>query len=216
MKTLDINVQAAISTNRQPLSQTGSLIGHQYFTTEGKSCWNGGDEVFEKEKAEIAAGTNKGLCLNRAPRRFSVKSHEIYNVGVGKDPMTEEVVANINVDDDRKPEVSIPVGPDMITLGKTTGEAVAAALRGEKSNFFLNGTELVELVNRANKQEVSYCDKMIEALSKIKQTILNTIVENEKRAKTASEEWVKSAVSPDMADVLGGKTQGVIVVQAND
>ena len=54
MKTLDINVQAAISTNRQPLSQTGSLIGHQYFTTEGKSCWNGGDEVFEKEKAEIA------------------------------------------------------------------------------------------------------------------------------------------------------------------
>lgn len=216
MKQIDINVQAAITPNRQPLSQTGSLLGHQFFTVEGRSCWNGGDEAFEKEKAEIAAGNNKGLILNRAPRRYQIKDHEIYGVNIMKDPITEDVVAAINVDDAGKAEITIPVGPNMVTMGKTTGEAVAAALRGEKNNFFLNGSELVDLVNRANKQEINYLDKMIDALSKIKQTVLNAIIENEKKAKASADEWAKSAVAPDMSDVLGGKAQGVIVVKNDD
>lgn len=212
-KVVNVNIDsniisAAVAKKRQMISQTGALLGRTMQTIEARSVYAGGDEGFEKDKAAIAAGGIE-FMPNRSPRKLMMKTADIISAEVIADPvLNDQVCIQINGEEG----ITIPLTEDMITIGEVTNETVAAALKGERQAIFLNANKLVQILNRVNNQEAEALQRLIEKLSKMRQSILNAVVDNERKAKAIDDEWTNSAVTPDMSNILKGKAQGIVEI----
>lgn len=213
---IDINVESKISKNCQMISQFGSRLGQQFYKAEGREVWQGGKEGFEKDKASIANGENQSFILNRSPRKFLVKSHRIVGTQIVKDEVTGEIVVLVNPDGKGGYDLCLPITNDLIRTGIVTQEAVAKALKGDDNSFFLNVDSLAKILNHANDCEVRNLTEIRDRIDKMIQNIKAGIAENKQKADAASKEWTDSAITPDMSDVIGRTTTGVIVTQSTE
>lgn len=215
-KNIDINLTSKVAQHRQLVSQFGRNLGTQYYTIEGREIWQGGKDGFEQAKKEVLDGTSKEFILNRSPKKFLLKDHEILCTRVMRDPITEEIGVAINPDENGDPSLFLPLNKDIIKAGFVTKENVAAALRGEKQEFFLNAKAVVELINRANQQEYNNLHALKETISKMEQNLLGAIAENKKKAEEAEQQWVSSAPEVTLNEVLGGTAAGIIVSKTEE
>ena len=212
-KEINVNINSdvistAVAKKRQQVSQIGALLGRTMQTIEARSVYTGGDEGFEKDKAAIAAGGIE-FMPNRSPRKLVMKTTDIISAEVVADPvLNDQVCIQINGENG----ICIPLTEDMITIGEVTNEKVAAALKGERQAIFLNATKLAQILNRVNNQEAEALQRLIDKLSKMRQTILNAVVDNDRKAKSITDEWTNSAIAPDMTNILQGKAQGIVEI----
>ena len=213
MSQIDLAVEARISDNRQAIGQIGAQLGANFYKPEGTEVWAGGRDGFEKDRDAIAKGDITGFILNRSPRKFRLKSYRITGTKIAKDPITGDVVILINPDDKGNYDLSLPVTNDMIRTGDVSQEAVARALKGDEDAFFLNADQLAKILNRTNDAEVRSLTRLRESIDKMIQNIKSAIADNTQKAQAASNEWVKSAIKPDLSDVMNNNATGVVILE---
>lgn len=213
MSQIDLTVESRISEQRQSIGLIGSKLGANFYKPEGTEVWAGGHDGFEKDRTAIITGEKTGFILNRSPRKFRLKSYRIVGTKITKDPITGEVVVLINPDDKGNYDLSLPVTNDMIRVGDVSQDAVARALKGDESAFFLNADQLSKILNRANDAEVRNLTQLRDAVDKMIQNIKSATADNTQKAQAAEKEWRESAIKPDLSEALGNKAAGVVVIQ---
>lgn len=204
-KIIDINiVPNVVRDNMQLISKVSSLNGTQVFKVEVKDAWFGADEAkrsFEEEKRKYETGELKGFILNRSPRGICLRNILIGGVIISKDPLNDEYVLVINPGTDS--EWTLPIGPEtMKIMDKTTAEAVAEAIRGEKDHFFIDGKNLAAIANSAMDRDIKYLEELEAKINKAKVRMKGYIAENTRKANSAAEAWVNSAL-PSKVDIPG-------------
>jgi hypothetical protein len=116
----------------------------------------------------------------------------------------------INPKEDNTADMLVPINEHTLeVVGKTTQDAIAEAIRGEKDHFFLDGKALVAILNVSMKKEVQYLEDLIENCKKMVTTLKGDIAQNEKKAQDVSDAWIKSAI-PDNV-VMPSGTEGTNV-----
>jgi hypothetical protein len=214
-KTIDVNIKSVLADNRQAASLIGALIGKAYAKVESRDCWQGGKEGFENDKAKATAPGAAGLILNRSPRKFMLKIHDILGAQMYVQPLTKQVGVVVNLDNSNGSyDMFFPLdGSNPTVAEKPMAEAISDALKGEGQNFFLEPSKVVAVVNEGNRAEVKNIDTLIAALNKMKQNIITTINENEKKAIEIDKEWATSKVNGvDIKDVVASASSAVINV----
>lgn len=214
-KTIDVNIKTVLADNRQAASLIGALIGKAYAKVESRDCWQGGKEGFENDKAKATAPGAAGLILNRSPRKFMLKIQDILGAQMYVQPLTKQVGVVVNLDNSNGSyDMFFPLdGSNPTVAEKPMAEAISDALKGEGQNFFLEPSKVVAVVNEGNRAEVKNIDTLIAALNKMKQNIITTINENEKKAIEIDKEWATSKVNGvDIKDVVASASSAVINV----
>lgn len=207
MKTIDVNIMSPVVTNNvQLISKIGSNLGTQFAKVEVRMAWQGGQEGFERDKKAIESGEKKGFILNRSPRRLLAKNFLIAGTVLVKDPMNDdEIGIAINPHEDGSCDLFLPITESTLkTMGKTTAEAVAEAIKGEKDHFFLDIKTLAKILNDAMNREIQYLEEHIKVCQKMVVTLKGDISNNELKGKTAEDNWIKSAIPTDV-DMPNGK-----------
>jgi hypothetical protein len=215
-KQIDINIAAAIPTSRGIGSQLGSLVGQPYYKVDSRNTWQGGDEGWNADNEKARLGTFNGLLPNRKINKYRVEEHDIFGAQYYKQPITGEIgiVVNLNPQDGTY-DMFFPLAKDSLKIGRGAAEAIAAALKGEGENFFLNPQVVVNVVNEANRAEVNNIDAFISVLNKIKQNLLTTISQNDKLASNAIKERNDSKIDDiDLQGVLKGNGSATIEINA--
>lgn len=216
MKTIDVNVIPSIVTgNTQLISKVGANVGTQIFKVEVRHAWQGGQEGFEKDKRAIETGEKKGFILNRSPRRLLAKNILIAGVCLVND-VDGDVCIAINPKENGSADMILPINEKTLdVMGKTTAEAIAEAIKGEKDHFFLDGKTLVSLINGTMKKEVQYLEELKENISKMIGTINADIKLNEKKAQEVDDAWNNSALPTqvDMPATPSGSNVHIVVNQ---
>jgi hypothetical protein len=216
MKTIDVNIATPVVTNNvQLISKIGSNLGTQFFKVDVRAAWQGREEGFERDKKAIETGEKKGFILNRSPKRLLAKNFLIAGTVLVKDPMNDdEIGIAINPHEDGTNDLFLPINESTLrSMGKTTAEAVAECVRGEKDHFFLDAKTLAKILNDAMRREISYLEEHILVCQKMLGTLKNDIADNENKAKQAEEAWIKSAIKPDVEMPNG---PAIITVQTNE
>ena len=210
-KEIDVNIATTIPATRGLGSNFGALLGQPYYTVKAHNTWQGGDEGWANDNEKAKQGVFTGLLPNRKINRYRLEEHDIASAQYYKNPITNEVGIAINLNpEDGSYDMFFP-----LTIGRGAAEAVAAALRGEGQNFFLNPQVVANIVNDANRAEVNNIDTLIASLQKIKQGLLTTVSQNEKLAvKAAKERTDTQIVDVDLKDVLKGNTSATIEINA--
>ena len=214
-KTIDVNIKTVLADNRQAASLIGALIGKAYAKVESRDCWQGGKEGFENDKAKATAPGAAGLITNRSPRKFMLKIQDILGAQMYIQPLTKQVGVVVNLNNsDGSYDMFFPLdGSNPTIVEKPMAEAISDALKGEGQNFFLEPSKVVAVVNEGNRAEVKNIDTLIGALNKMKQNIITTINENEKKAAEIEKEWATSKVNGvDIKDVVASASSAVINV----
>lgn len=214
-KTIDVNIKTVLADNRQAASLIGALIGKAYAKVESRDCWQGGKEGFENDKAKATAPGAAGLITNRSPRKFMLKIQDILGAQMYIQPLTKQVGVVVNLNNsDGSYDMFFPLdGSNPTIVEKPMAEAISDALKGEGQNFFLEPSKVVAVVNEGNRAEVKNIDSLIGALNKMKQNIITTINENEKKAAEIEKEWATSKVNGvDIKDVVASASSAVINV----
>lgn len=214
-KTIDVNIKTVLADNRQAASLIGALIGKAYAKVESRDCWQGGKEGFENDKAKATAPGAAGLILNRSPRKFMLKIQDILGAQMYVQPLTKQVGVVVNLDNSNGSyDMFFPLdGSNPTVAEKPMAEAISDALKGEGQNFFLEPSKVVAVVNEGNRAEVKNIDTLIAALNKMKQNIITTINENEKKAIEIDKEWATSKVNGvDIKDVVASASSAVLNV----
>lgn len=214
-KTIDVNIKTVLADNRQAASLIGALIGKAYAKVESRDCWQGGKEGFENDKAKATAPGAAGLILNRSPRKFMLKIQDILGAQMYVQPLTKQVGVVVNLDSSNGSyDMFFPLdGSNPTVAEKPMAEAISDALKGEGQNFFLEPSKVVAVVNEGNRAEVKNIDTLIGALNKMKQNIITTINENEKKAIEIDKEWATSKVNGvDIKDVVASASSAVLNV----
>lgn len=214
-KTIDVNIKTVLADNRQAASLIGALIGKAYAKVESRDCWQGGKEGFENDKAKATAPGAAGLITNRSPRKFMLKIQDILGAQMYVQPLTKQVGVVVNLDNSNGSyDMFFPLdGSNPTVAEKPMAEAISDALKGEGQNFFLEPSKVVAVVNEGNRAEVKNIDTLIGALNKMKQNIITTINENEKKAAEIEKEWATSKVNGvDIKDVVASASSAVINV----
>lgn len=214
-KTIDVNIKTVLADNRQAASLIGALIGKAYAKVESRDCWQGGKEGFENDKAKATAPGAAGLITNRSPRKFMLKIQDILGAQMYVQPLTKQVGVVVNLNNsDGSYDMFFPLdGSNPTIVEKPMAEAISDALKGEGQNFFLEPSKVVAVVNEGNRAEVKNIDTLIGALNKMKQNIITTINENEKKAAEIEKEWATSKVNGvDIKDVVASASSAVINV----
>jgi hypothetical protein len=104
-------------------------------------------------------------------------------------------------------------GTNPMIAEKSVADAISDALKGEGQNFFLDPKAVVAVVNEGNRAEVKNIDILVTALNKMKQNILTTINENEKKAVDIEKQWVDSKVNGvDIKDVMASNGSAILNV----
>lgn len=206
MKTLDVNINTpGVAQHVQLISKIGSNLGTQFFKVDVRMAWQGGQEGFERDKRAIESGEKAGFILNRSPKRFLAKNFLIVGTILTKNPIDDTLCIVINPHDDGGGDLILPVNDHTLQImGKTTADAIAEAVKGEKDHFFLDAKTLVKFLNDAMKREVALLEDLKVSVDKMITTLKGDINENETKAKLAEEQWIKSAVTPDV-DFKSGK-----------
>jgi hypothetical protein len=185
---------------------------------EVKDAWFGADEAsksFEEEKRKYETGELKGFIPNRTPRGLCMKTILIGGVIIAKDPITDEY--NLVINPGTENAWPLPITPDTLkVMDKTTAEAVAEVIRGEKDSFFIDGKNLSAILNAVMDRDIKYLDELIEKANKAKVRLKGYIAENTRKANAVADAWVKSAL-PENVDVPGtvGSSKVHIAVTEN-
>lgn len=214
-KTIDVSIKTVLADNRQAASLIGALVGKAYAKVESRDCWQGGKEGFENDKAKATAPGAAGLITNRSPRKFMLKIQDILGAQIYVQPLTKQVGVVVNLNNsDGSYDMFFPLdGSSPTIVEKPMAEAISDALKGEGQNFFLEPSKVVAVVNEGNRAEVKNIDSLIGALNKMKQNIITTINENEKKAAEIEKEWATSKVNGvDIKDVVASASSAVLNV----
>jgi hypothetical protein len=218
-KIIDINfIPDVVRDNMQLVSKISSLNGTPVFKVEVKDAWFGADEAsksFEEEKRKYETGELKGFIPNRTPRGLCMKTILIGGVIIAKDPITDEY--NLVINPGTENAWPLPITPDTLkVMDKTTAEAVAEVIRGEKDSFFIDGKNLSAILNAVMDRDIKYLDELIEKANKAKVRLKGYIAENTRKANAVADAWVKSAL-PENVDVPGtvGSSKVHIAVTEN-
>ena len=200
MKTIDVNITpAVISQNVQLISKIGSNLGTQFCKVDVRMAWAGGQDGFERDKAAIETGEKKGFILNRSPRRFCMKSFLVAGTILTKDPVSDEMGIAVNPHEDGSCDLFLPINESTLKrMGKTTREAIAEAIKGEKDHFFLDAKSLATVLNEAISHEISNLEDIITKCQKMVNTLKGDKVDNENKAKLINDAWINSAIKPDV------------------
>lgn len=220
MKTIDVNiVPDIIKGNTQLISKVGANVGTQIFKVEVRLAWpcvNKND--FEAEKRKYETGEKKGFILNRSPRRLIAKNILIAGVCLVKD-VDDDICIAINPKDDGTADMLLPINEHTLdVMGKTTADAVAEAIKGEKDHFFLDGKSLVAIMNSAMRKEIQYLEDLKENIGKMITTLKGDIVLNDKKAQDVADAWANSPlpVNIEMPSGVNGASAHIVVTQQED
>ncbi len=187
MENVNVNiVETTIKANRTPLSQIGgNLFGQDIFTPQTRVF----NPDYDKIIANIHAGGDADLCLNRSPRRFNVFSTTVTDMRVTEN-IAGEVVLKINPETDQ--EIEVPAAT-LTSFGKTTDDAVREAMKHpEKKMVFSDPKKMGLLMNQLNRAEIARIDAMIETLNKAKAQCVSAISANDQKVATYFDEKEKS------------------------
>lgn len=204
-KIIDINVvPEVVQNNMQLISKVSSLNGTQVFKVEVKEAWFGKDEpnkTFAEEKRKYETGEVAGFIINRSPRGICLRNILIGGVIIAKDPISDEYVLVINPGTDSA--WPLPINADALkVMEKSTADAVAEVIKGEKDHFFIDGKNLAAIANAAMKRDIEHLDILLQKINKAKVRLQGYIAENTKKANDVADAWVKSAL-PESVDIPG-------------
>lgn len=206
MEIVQLQVNAAVvASKRRALSNVGKTFGCQYFRVNQ-------EDTNPAQAAEVIASENNNnldLVLNRSPRRFKIIGTDIVAVEIGEDAQGASMVyinrgrKKVVGDKTFSQEAIIPVTNDMRLDCDATDSVLAEALKGDKSKLFADPDVIAEKMNILNDNEIIRIDKLIAALTKQKQMIINTKNSNIDKARkyraerTAQPEVVVAHVEED-------------------
>ena len=216
-KEIEINISNVLQNNRQAASYAGAMLGKAYTVVESRDCWQGGSDGFENDKKLAATPGVATLVTNRSPRKYVLRTQDIIGAQVHQNKLTGEVGIAINLRPDGSYDLFLPLnGKNPVVVEKPMEDAISDALTGEGENFFLDAEKVANIINAANKNEVKSIDKLIEALSKMKQNIQGAIIENEKKATEIAKEWSDSKLAGiDIKSVLGTGAPATVTVHTS-
>lgn len=217
MKTIDVNIiPSIVSENTQLISKVGALNGTQIFKVEARMAWPcASKEEFEIEKRKYDTGEKKGFILNQSPVRILLKNMLIAGVALVHD-LDGEVCIAINPHEDDTADMILPINKDTLnTLGKTTRDAISAAIKGEKDSFFLNGKEVAQIVNAYMNKQITQLEELKENINKMIVKMKGDISNNEKKAQDASDAWVNSALPVNVEMPSGANGANVHITVNN-
>lgn len=209
-----VDLSKVTAENRPTLRTIGGTLGTKFFKAEARACILN----FEERKLEVERNNNNELCLNRTPRRFLVKGHDIKGINMITDALgSPKVVLNMNTDE----EVSIPMSMDGNAFKNVTEDALGKALRGDKNIIFSDALKLAEQVNLLNYDEKERLVKHAEEIRKSIQQLDSAIAENNKKVDTYLKELMKNSEDAEkpaqvIIDVKGpsmAASQEIIVAQ---
>jgi hypothetical protein len=202
---MEIKVESGvIASNRKPISIVGSNLGGQYFNASAREAWPN----YAEEKLNVEKGNNVELILNRSPRRYRMKGYDITSVIIAKDATGADKVF---INKDQESEVSIPIAAGMEKVGFVTDDAIARALRGDKSMIFANAEKLAQQLNNYNMDEIHRLKAIIDRCNRMIQQIESSVAENNKKVNDYKRELLSSSTTIEPA--LGGKGTVEIVVE---
>ena len=173
---INVQTQSVVAQHRSALSNIGSTLGTKFFQAETRDCI----PDFAEKVATIKSGGNIELCLNRSPRRYSMRDRDIVNLGLYSE-IGGGLSLQINRDDGGIAEISIPVSENMKDFSTTSKEAVEAALNGDKTKVFSDPKKLASLLNAGNVTEKNRLEVLRTQIDKMIQGIVTTIKQNEKK-----------------------------------
>lgn len=178
--TINVQVQNALSGNRNPISMMGQNLGKQFFTTEVRDCWPN----FEKEKNDIQMNNDKSLITNRSPRRYRMNAKDIVGIIIDTD-INNNPVLKINPTKDGLADVIIPISSEMKDYGIVTEEEVKEALKnnteGISAKAFKDPKKLIQFLNALNEGEIECLKALREKICKMEQSIQSAIADNNKK-----------------------------------
>lgn len=217
MKTIDVNViPSIVAENTQLISKIGGLNGTQVFKVETRLAWPcASKEEFEIEKRKYDTGEKKGFILNQSPIRILLKNILIAGVNLVYD-LDGEICIAINPHEDDTADLILPISNNLLdTFGKTTRDAIKAAINGEKDSFFIDGKEVASIVNAYMLKQVTQLEELKENINKMVVKLKGDISNNEKKAQEAKDAWVKSAL-PVKVDMPSGVNGTNVHLTVND
>lgn len=202
---MKINVESdVIASNRKPISIVGSNLGGQYFNASAREAWPN----YAEEKLNVEKGNNVELILNRSPRRYRMKGYDITSVIIAKDATGADKVF---INKDEESEVSIPIAAGMEKVGFVTDDAIARALRGDRSMIFANAEKLAQQLNNYNMDEIHRLKAIIDRCNRMIQQIESSVAENNKKVNDYKRELLSSSTTIEPA--LRGEGTVEIVVE---
>lgn len=202
---MEIKVESGIiASNRKPISIVGSNLGGQYFNASAREAWPN----YAEEKLNVEKGNNVELILNRSPRRYRMKGYDITSVIIAKDATGADKVF---INKDQESEVSIPIAAGMEKVGFVTDDAIARALRGDKSMIFANAEKLAQQLNNYNMDEIHRLKAIIDRCNRMIQQIESSVAENNKKVNDYKRELLSSSTTIEPA--LRGEGTVEIVVE---
>lgn len=202
---MKINVESGvIASNRKPISIVGSNLGGQYFNASAREAWPN----YAEEKLNVEKGNNVELILNRSPRRYRMKGYDITSVIIAKDATGADKVF---INKDEESEVSIPIAAGMEKVGFVTDDAIARALRGDKTMIFANAEKLAQQLNNYNMDEIHRLKAIIDRCNRMIQQIESSVAENNKKVNDYKRELLSSSTTIEPA--LRGEGTVEIVVE---
>lgn len=170
---------------RKPASILGSTLGTSFFKAEARASILD----FEKKKLEIEQAGNVDLFITRNPRRFRMTDHDVVSVAIRQDATgAQKIVLNEELDS----KVSIAVAPGMEKIGVVTDNALAKALKGDKSIIFANAKKLANELNTLNLDEKNRLIALQGIINNAIKQIDSAIAENNKKANDYYNELVSS------------------------
>lgn len=221
MKTIDVNLTPEIvKNNTQLISKIFSNGGTQLFKVETRLAWPcATKEDFEIEKRKYDTGEKKGFILNQSPIRILLKNLLIASVALVHDLDGEVCIAINPHNDDDGADMILPISNGTLdTLGKTTREAISAAIKGEKDAFFLDGKELAGIVNSYLQKQITQLEELKENINKMVVKIKGDIDQNKKKADDAYNNWVNSAlpVNVEMPSGVNGSNAHIVIHESEE
>ena len=206
METVQLQVNAAVvASHRRALNNVGKTFGGQFFRVNQEDT----NPAHAQEVINSESNNNLDLVLNRSPRRFKIVGTDIVAVEIGEDAQGASMVyinrgrKKIVGEKTFSQEAVIPVTADMRVDSEANDVVLAEALKGDKSKLFADPDAITEKMNVLNDNEIVRIDKLIAALQKQKQMIINTKNSNIEKARkyraerTAQPETVTVTVEED-------------------
>lgn len=207
--TNDIQIDLQIAQNRKPISVIGSTLGAQYAVPEAKSCNEFKD--YTSRQQEVRNGNNIDFCLNRAPRKVRMLTHDIRAHAIEQNPIDQTLEIVIN--GGHPGELRIPVGPNLETAGVVTDDAIGRALRGEDPNiFFSDQKKLATIINNSNRNEIARLKRLRDQIDKAMADIESTIAQNEKKAELYAREMQAVSTAQPNIDTAPATPSTTIIV----
>jgi hypothetical protein len=188
--TVDATV---LANNRSKLGNIGAALGGRFFRI-GKYALN---DEYGEIIAQVRNSGNKDLCLNRGINRFKIDGFDIHsvnfkNAGDGSPCVfINEGDRNANGEDvSAVCQINNSTSPFL----QANEESIGRAINEKNRNLiFADPDNIVDIVNRYNSNEVSRIEGLIQILQTAKNSVLQTIENNNKRAQEYKKQLRDSA-----------------------